>query len=765
MAKTEYFAKRVKTVYEEEGEYRIIEIILPDREAKPLGQDETLEIIGKPYPRVEAVDILTGKAKYTGDVILPGMLYGRMLRSSKARAVINNVDVSKAEAMRGVKAVYVLPKEQVNYQGDIIAAVAAETGDIAEDAVHAIEVDYEELNHVVNVDRAMRRDAPQVRESGNVRTGRTSERGSVEEGFEQADKIVEAEYSTQIELHQTLETHGQVVHWKNDEILYYKTTQGVQSARSAIVRQLRREYPDENISNNNVRVVTNFFGGGFGSKLGANNFVAVTARLSKMTNAPVRMILDRYEESLDTGNRPNSIQKYKIGVKNDGTLTSIELEGHGSGGYTGRSDSLTKPANEMYKCTNVKTAVHSVYINAGNQKPCRAPGHPQAFFCFESLMDEVAEAVGMDPVELRKKNYADKSAGGTGNPYSSNGLLQCYEIGAEKIGWSRRNKIPGSDPGVKKRGMGMADLQWGAGGGPGAVVEVDIFKDGTVNVRNGSQDIGTGTKTIMAQVAAEELGLEVKDINIQIGDSSFPAGIQSGGSNTAASVCPAVRNGVLEALRKIYPVVASRFNVDPEELESVKGRIQVKGRENIGMYFKEAAALMPEDKVMGEGRRAPTPREYAGATFGAHFCEVEVDTETGVVKVLKVVAVHDSGRIINPLTAQNQVVGGVGQSVDYALTAERIMDNYTGRLTNPNLLDYKVITAMDVPEIDVIFVDIVDPYRNNLGMKGLGEPPRIGLAAAIANAIYNATGFRFRDIPITPDKILEGLAARKEGGS
>jgi len=215
----------------------------------------------------------------------------------------------------------------------------------------------------------------------------------------------------------------------------------------------------------------------------------------------------------------------------------------------------------------------------------------------------------MDPVELRKKNYADKSAGGTGNPYSSNGLLQCYEIGAEKIGWLRRNKTPGSDSGVKKRGMGMADLQWGGGGYAGAVIEVDIFKDGTVNIRNGSQDIGTGTKTIMAQVAAEELGLEVKDINVQIGDSSFPPGIQSGGSNTAASVCPAVRNGAIEALRKLYPIVASRFNVDPEELESVKGRIQVKDKENIGMYFKEAASLMPENKVMGEGRRAPNPRE------------------------------------------------------------------------------------------------------------------------------------------------------------
>lgn len=766
MAKRNYFAKRVKTVIEENYEYRVVDILLPDQEAEPIADDETFEVIGKPHTRIEAIEKVTGKAEYTTDVKLPGMLHGKLLRSVKARANLTSVDVSQAEAMNGVKAVYVLPKENVNYQGDIIAAVAAETEDIAEDAVNAIQVEYEDLKHEVNLDRAMRSSATEIREGGNSRPSRqVSPRGDVAKGFEEADKIIEAEFSTQIELHQPLEPHGCVVHWKDDEILVYQSTQGVQSTQRGLTAILKREYPDEQIGDNSVHVICEHLGAGFGSKLGTNNFAQIAARLSKMSNAPVRMILNRYEESVDAGNRPSSIQKYKIGAKNDGTITAIELDGYGTGGFIRGSDRLSAAANEMYKCANVGSTTTSVSINAGDGKPTRAPGHVQAFFAFECMIDEVAEAVGMDPIELRKKNFTDTSGGGTGRPYSSNGLLQCYDVGAEKIGWSRRNTTPGSGTGVVKRGIGMSCLQWGGGGNPGAVIDVEIYKNGNVTVRNGSQDIGTGTRTIMAQVAAEEFGIEPDEINMQIGDSRYPAGIQSGGSNTAASVCPAVRNGAIDALEKLFPVVAERFNVTPEELESNKGVIRVKANPNVGMNFKEAAALLTEDKVTGEGRRGPNPREYSGNTFGAHFAEVEVDTETGRVKVIKAVGVHDSGRIINPLTARNQVIGGMNQSIGYGLLEERVMDNYTGRMTNPNLLDYKVVTAMDAPEIDVTFVDIIDEHRNNLGMKGLGEPARIGLPAALANAVYNATGVRVRDLPITPDKILDGIALRKEGGS
>ncbi len=765
MARTGYFSKRTKVIHEREGEYKVIEVILPDREAPPVAEGEEFEVIGKSMPRIEALEKVTGKAEYTTDVRLPGMLFGRLLRSSVARATITGVDISKAQNMRGVKAAAVFNSERVNYQGEIIAGVAAETPDIADDAVKAIAVTYQELPHLVNMDRSMQKNAEQIHENGNIGRTRENERGNVEQGFRRAEMIIEATYTTQVEFHNPLEPHGSVVHWKDNEILIYSSTQTVSETPEEIMEFIRREFPDVTITEKDIRVICNHMGGGFGSKLGVNNLVYPALRLSRMTNAPVRMILDRYEESLDTGNRPNSRQNYKIGVRNDGTITAIELEGFTSGGFTRGGDRLSSAASEMYKCANLKAKSSSVYTNTGSGMPTRAPGHVQAFFGFESLIDEAAEAVGIDPLEFRRKNFTDRSGGGTGLPYSSNGLLQCYKIGAEKIGWSRRRKTPGSSPGVLKRGLGMGSLQWGAGGHPGSVVLAEIFKDGAVNVRCGTQDVGTGTRTVMAQVAAEELGVGVSDVTIQIGDSSFPPGEGSGGSNTAASVCPAVRNGVVEALKKLYPVVAGRLGVEPDDLESEKGKIYVKENQSAGMTYKEAAVLMPENKVVGEGRRGENPKEYAGNTFGVNFCEVEVDIETGRIKVIKVVAVHESGRIINPLTARNQVVGGVNQALSYALLEERIMDNYTGRLANPNLHDYKVVTSRDAPEIDVTFVDIVDPYRNNLGMKGLGEPTRVGFAAAFSNAVYNATGVRTRDLPITPDKILSGLAAGKEGRS
>jgi len=375
-----------------------------------------------------------------------------------------------------------------------------------------------------------------------------------------ADKIIEATYTTQVELHNPLEPHGSVVYWKDNEILIYSSTQTVSETPAEIMEFIRREFPDETLTEKDIRVLCNHMGGGFGSKLGVNSLVYPALRLSKMANAPIRMVLDRYEESLDTGNRPDSQQKYKIGIRNNGTITAIELEGVTSGGFNRGGDRLTAAAGEMYKCANLKAKSSSVYTNTGSGMPTRAPGHVQAFFGFESLIDEAAEAVGMDPLEFRRKNFTDKSGGGTGLPYSSNGILQCYTTGAEKIVWSRRRKKPGSDPGAIKRGLGMGSLQWGAGGHPGSVVLVEIFKDGTVNVRCATQDVGTGTRTIMAQVAAEELGVGVSDITIQIGDSSFPPGEGSGGSNTAASVCPAVRNGVVEAVKKLYPIVARFFS-------------------------------------------------------------------------------------------------------------------------------------------------------------------------------------------------------------
>jgi xanthine dehydrogenase YagR molybdenum-binding subunit len=387
----------------------------------------------------------------------------------------------------------------------------------------------------------------------------------------------------------------------------------------------------------------------------------------------------------------------------------------------------------------------------------------QSVFALDSFIDELAEAIGMDPLEFREKNYATSGNGGTGNPYSSKGLDECYRRGSEAIGWHlNRKRDAGSDAGTYKRGVGMASQIWGGSGSPGPIVDVRIGTDGSVEVICGTQDIGTGTRTIMAQVAAEELGLEFEDITVKIGDSNYPYATGSGGSQTAPSVCPAVRAACAEAKGKLLAAAASQLSAPAEQLEVGVREIHVKGDAAKTITFKDLCSRMGAP-VEAKGIRAPNPSGYTLNSFGAHFAEVEVDTKTGRVRVLKMVAAHEFGRVINPMTAANQIYGGVIQGMGYALTEQRVMDPETGLMANRNLLDYKPITANAVPEIEAIMIDNVDPVINNLGMKGLGEPPRIPAAGAIANAIYNACGARVRSLPITPEKVLTALNERKEG--
>ncbi|MCP4725261.1 MAG: xanthine dehydrogenase family protein molybdopterin-binding subunit [bacterium] len=767
MSTNNRFPRRIKTVVEAEGDYRVIEIELPEHEAPPISQQAKLNVVGHEFPRREAAEKVTGTAKYSGDYRPAGMLYGKLVRSTKPSALIREVDLSEAERMPGVKAVLSLNRDRVNYVGDVIGAVAAETEEQAEDAVRSVKVVYEEERFVVNMDRAMRDNAPKV--LGQENLGRPVEfsRGDVQAGFSQADVTVEGEYKTQIEIHNPIEPSTSMVTWGEDEILLYDATQTIDLTHGGVIRALNALFPDEDITENNVRLHMDHVGGGFGCKIGPCGLETIAARLSKTTNSPVLIMISREENSLDQGNRPDSLQKLKIGAKRSGELTAIELEGYSSVGAASRgSDNLAPAGREMYKCPNVQLKYQGVFLNAGRSRACRGPGHPQSFFAFESLMDDLAEELNIDPLELRLKNYAETSDGDTGRPYSSKGLMECYEKGAEAIGWSGRNKKAGDSAGEKKRGIGMSSLLWMGGGGiPGSVVEVDLFKDGSVNIRSGVQEIGTGTTTVMAQVAAEDLGISYDDVKVQSGDSSYPPGTPSYGSLATASICPSVRNAVTETLRKLYPVVAQRYNVSEDELEAVNGVIRVKDNPSRGMHYKDAIQNVSESKITGSGRRGPNPREYVGYVFGAHFCEVEVDIITGRTKVLKFVAAHDSGRIVNPMTCRNQVHGAVVQGISYTLMEQRIMDNRTGRMANPNYLDYKILPINEAPEIEVIFSSNIDPVLNSLGIKGIGEPPRIGVAGAVANAIYNASGVRVRDLPITPEKMLNGLKARKEGSS
>ena len=747
--------KRVNTEIDFEGEVIKLNTEVPEYEPAQFQADKKLRVIGQKIARVDGIEIVTGKAKYTLDINLPGMLYAKILRSPYPNANILNIDISKAEKYPGVKAVINLNKENVRYVGDEIAAVCATSEEIAQEALKMINVEYQELPFVVDPEDAMAPNANKVRPEGNISKPSPRERGNIEEGLKTADVVLERTYKTQVEVHHTAEVHCSVAKWDGDKLTVWDTTQGVHSIKGGLVKELQ-------MPESNVRVICHHMGGGFGSKLGISIHTVIIAKLSKMAGAPVKISLTREEQGYCVGNRPATIQTLKGGAKKDGTITVFDYKSYNNGGV-GSGGGNSTPIWDVYQCPNCRIDEPSVYTNTNASRPMRAPGHPQGTFALELFMDELAEKLGIDPLELRKKNYTTINSGGTGIPYSSKGLDKCYELGAQRIGWNRRNKISGEGKGIIKRGIGMGTGIWGGSGGPGTQLDFRLLKDGNVEIRCGTQDIGTGTYTIIAQVAAEELGIDVKDIKVMIGDTEYPNSGSSGGSNTASSVCPAIRAAASDIKGKLFAVAAPLLGAKPEELEIGYNKIFIKNNESKNIAFKEVCKHITEGMLTSKNTRGPNPKGYALNSFCAHFAEVEVNTQTGQVKLIRFVAAHEFGRSINILTSENQIQGGIVQGLSYALFEERIMDKNTGKMINTNFYDYKIPTSLDVPMIEPIILDSVDPVMNSLGMKGLGEPPRVASHAAIANAIHNATGVWTRELPITPDKVLEALKKGKEG--
>ena len=718
-------------------------------------QEDKFNLIGGSFSRIDGPKIVTGQAVYTHDIKLEGMLYGIILRSPYASAEVMSVDLSQAGRLPGVKAAIQLNKGRVRYAGEQIAAVAAVDGPTAEEAIKKIKVEYKELPFAVSVDKAMEEGAPQVHDRPNVDGPfEDYERGDVEKGFQEADSVVEFTYKTAVEIHNPTETHGSVARWDGDRLTVWDSTQAIFAVRDGLARAL-------SIPASRITVIKKYMGGGFGSKLGLNDYTVVAAQLAKIVQKPVKTLLSRKDNALCVGNRPSSLQTIKGGVKKDGTLTALHLKNYTSGGV-GRGDRCSEPLIDLYRCPNVKVEEYSVYTNTGAGRPTRAPGFPQGVFALDSCLDELAGSIVMDPLELRKKNYSTKNRGDIGIPYSSKGLDLCYEIGAEKIGWDRRNKIPGEGNGKTRQGIGMASQIWWGTGRPGTAAEIKLHRDGSVESICGTQDLGTGTRTYMALVTAETLGLKPEDITVKIGSTEYPWCGSSGGSTTTPSVAPAVRDAALKAASYLKELAASQLKTGPETVRIDQGKFINSENPEQSLTFGELLRNLRREMVF-RGECSGRPSEYAYNTFAAHFAEVDVDTETGRITVKKVVAVHDIGRVMNKKTAESQIIGGITQGLSSALFEERVMDDETGCVVNPNLRDYKIATVRDIPEIVPVILDMVDPYMNNLGTKGLGEPPRIPPAAAIANAVYNAIGVHLREIPMTPDKVLAALK-RKEAG-
>ncbi|HUQ42171.1 MAG TPA: xanthine dehydrogenase family protein molybdopterin-binding subunit [Candidatus Limnocylindrales bacterium] len=752
----------LKSKDEFEGEIYESTIIVEGRDlvAPKIGAPSTE--IGKPRGRIDGRKRVSGTATYTQDVQLAGMLHAQILRSPYPRARVRAIDTKKADALPGVRGILhrfnapeiefrsekELFREEVRFIGDDVAAVVADTEDIAREALALIEVDYEILPHVADLEEAIGAKAPKLTPDGNVFDAGSYKRGDVRKAFKDATTTVEATYRTSTQMHNALETHGAVASWDGERLTIWESTQAVFGVRDMVKDSLKLQ-PAQ------VHVICDFMGGGFGAKLGTYKYSLYASLFTMRLGRPVRCIFSRREENLAAGNRSATLQTLRLGGA-DGRIVALEHESWSNSGQGRWAANPTGPTNTLYDIANVASTAHRVMTNAGALSAFRAPGYVEGTFALESAIDELATAMNVDPLLLRRRHARSTIDPRTGNRYSLKRLIDCYTIGAKEIGWSKRRRegTRGSSP-HRKRGIGMATQIWGGGGGPPAYATVHFETDGTAVVRVGVQDIGTGTRTTVAQICADEIGLSLEQVVVRLGDTDAPFGPGSGGSVTLASIGPAVRLAANEARGKLLAAAGGVLEVRADELRLEKGVVVSKGART---PLKEILSKLSNSTIVGNGLRHPNPTGVSIKTFGAHFAQVEVDMRTGEIFVEKIVAVHDIGRIINPLTAASQVQGGVMQALGFALTEERIVDRRLGRVMNPNLEWYEIPTVMDTPEIVVRFVDAPDRKANNIGAKGLGEPPIIPTAAAIANAFANATGARVRHVPMTRARVLDALA-------
>jgi CO/xanthine dehydrogenase Mo-binding subunit len=704
--------------------------------------------VGHPTPRIDAYERVTGKATYSADVQLPGMLYARVLRSSHAHARIVRIDSSEALALPGVKAVLThenckvvwgsgstaggrqyndeikkITRQRryafnnpVRFFGEPVAAVVATNRHVAEQALRLINVEYENLPFVLDQEEALKPESVKIWPEGNIALNAKNQaepevyrRGSVEDGFRTSDHVFEDRYTTTYVHNAQMEPRACVANWEGDKLTLYTPTQGTSNCRHDMARDLG--IPDEK-----VRVICKYMGGGFGNKNQNQDADLIAAVLAKQVGAPVKLELTRKEDFIGVHGRWPTTQYYKVGVSKDGVLQSLQLRGYsGMGPYRKNSGSIG--GVELYQCPNVESIVYPVYTNRAVSGNYRAPEFPQGFFGIQSMMDDIAYKLKMDPVDFVLKNMTRKSNDEV--PYSNFTLDECIRRGATAFDWKKRWHAPGAGAGPIKRGAGMAFMTIRSPlGQSSAVIRLDSNARYTVFV--GVTDIGAGAKTTMSMIAAEALDVPLSNIDLVWGDTDrCPFSVGESGSRTTDMTGTAV----IEAARDLKRQLAEK-----------------------GMPQGENALIAsasPNPSSDGKVRKA----------FGAHFVEVEVDTELGRVRVLKYLAVHDSGRIINPLTAESQIKGGATQGIGMALHEDLLYDRRSGQPLTAGYYGARIMTHLDAPEIEVIFIESDDGY-GPFGAKCIGEAGIVHAVAAVGNAIFNATGKRMKDLPISRDKIL-----------
>ena len=744
----------VKSQREMEGRFEDVWVLVDDDdEVESWPDDARLQVVGAPAPRQDGLVRATGGARYTVDVQLAGMLHALVLRAPVARCRVTALDLDAARATPGVRAVLgpegpfsmggkpVLTAEP-GWAGEPIAVVAGDTPAAAAAGLEALAPAYETL-------------APLALHAGLAEQRFTEEpretiRGDPDAALAAAYARIELTCETPAHVQTPLEPHAAVARWDGDTLTAWISTQGIFDARNELARRF-------DLAPEQVRVISEFIGGAFGAKQGAGVEALLAAELARATGRPVRLALGRHEEQVVGGRRAWTRQTVTLGARRDGTLAAIELAAVVDMGAGGWIFPVAEPALAIYACPDVRTMVFPVRTSVRAQNAFRAPGVVEGVTVLEQAMDELAAALEMDPLELRRRNHVDHDQG-SGLPYSSKRLLACYDRAAELAGWETRDALRSAQPDGLLRGMGCATQIWWGGGGPPAHATVRLDSEARALVTTGIQDIGTGTLTSARMVAAEELGLPLERVFARGGDT-LPNVYSpvSGGSMTTPAVMPAVRSAAGKVRRILLSLAADVLEIAAADLELANGRIRSRDGA-LDVDVVEVTGKLGNATIDGSGARGPNPEGFRVNTFGCQIAQVAVDPGTGVVTVERVVAVHDVGRIVNPLAASSQAEGGVLQGIGYALSEELVVDPTSGIPVNGHLDDYKVPTIADVPEILVDFVDVPDANLPNLGAKGLGEPPIVPTAAAIANAFAHATGKRASALPLTPARVLEALA-------
>ncbi len=666
------------------------------------------------------------------------MLYGKTVGSPYAHAKVISIDTSAAEKMPGVKAVKVLelPKGEVQWEGQEVAAVAATEEHLAEDAARAIKVSYEPLPHLVRED-----DIAKVGDRAK-QTDESSD-GDPDKGFKEAEVVTEGFYSIPVIAHCCLESHGSVCEWEGeDKLNLWLSTQNVSGSAQGIAQPLK-------IPATNVHVRQNHIGGGFGSKFGPDIWDTQGALLAKQAGKPVKLMLERSAELMMAGNRPSTFAKVKVGAKKDGTILAWDSTSWGTGGLAGAG---TPPIPYVWKIPHHRKHT-PVLTNTGASRAWRAPNHPQACYVTNSALEDLAADLKMDPLDMFIKNI--QLCEPRADLYKEE-LLKAAEIIEWKKKWHQRGD---TTPGPTKKGLGLSLHTWG-GRGHVAQCRFTINPDSSVAIELGSQDLGTGTRTVIAIVAAETLGLPLNAVKVNIGDNHYPRAGASGGSTTVGGVSAATRRAAVDALEALFKQVAPELNADPAALEATGGKIRVKNDQTKSMSWKQACAKLGVTPINITTGNKPNDELSNSGVGGVQMAEVSVDTETGIVRIDNMVAVQDVGLIIDMKTAESQVYGAMIMGISYSLFEERVMDETTGRMLNPNMEFYKLAGIMDIGRLHVHMM--TGPEQDKRGVIGLGEPPVISPGAAIGNAVANAIGVRVPGLPLTPDRVLTAL--EKKGG-